>query len=703
MTRHSETSSSVSASAHTTVSVSSGSAHADSSVTSPQRQASGRPVFPFTALIGQDRMKRALVLNAINPRLGGVLIRGEKGTAKSTAVRALAGLLPEIEVVVGCHYGCDPTSPDDWCADCLERAEPLPTAASLPKASRRVPIVNLPVGATEDRLTGTIDIEQAIAHGRRRFEPGLLAAAHRGILYVDEVNLLNDHLVDVLLDVAAMGTNYVEREGISLSHPAQLILVGTMNPEEGDLRPQLLDRFALAVEVQGLDDRAERAEVVRRRIAFEGDPLGFVERWRGAEDEERQRILAARDLLPSVIVDDRMLDLITHLCTDFQVDGLRGDIVMYKTAATLAAYAGRRRVTEEDVRDAAELALLHRRRRQPFEQPRMDPADLDRSIENHRDQNPPPPPLESPPSEAAPPDQQESETPSQSAAEEQVVAASDPYAVRSLAPAAPARQDRPSRAGKRSRVRSQTGQGAYVRAKSAGPETRDLALDATLRAAAPHQRRRREASPDGPALLVRSADLHEKVRETRAGNVILFAVDASGSMAARRRMAAAKQAVLSLLLDAYQKRDRVGLIAFRGAQAELLLPPTTSVDLAERRLQSLPTGGRTPLGHALQVGMLAFERHHANHPEDVPLLLVVSDGRANVAVGSGDPKSELLALAGEVRARGIESVVVDTETGAMRVGLCRPLSEALGATYLPIEQLRAGALVHAARVGLGRA
>jgi magnesium chelatase subunit D len=662
----------------------------------------GRPVFPFTALIGQERMKRALLLNAINPRLGGVLIRGEKGTAKSTAVRALASLLPEIDVVVGCHYGCDPASPDDWCADCMDRAH-SGQSAPLPTAARRVPIVNLPVGATEDRLTGTIDIEEAISQGRRRFEPGLLAAAHRGILYVDEVNLLNDHLVDVLLDVAAMGTNYVEREGISLSHPAQLILVGTMNPEEGDLRPQLLDRFALAVEVQGLDDRAERAEVVRRRIAFENDPVGFMERWGAAEDDERQRILAARALLPSVALSDQMLDLITHLCTDFQVDGLRADIVMYKTAVTLAAYAGRARVQEEDVRDAAELALLHRRRRQPFEQPRMDPGDLDRSIENHRSQPPPEP--EPDVANTPPVDRSDQPAPPESptASHEQVVAAGDPYAVRNLAPAAPARQDRASRAGKRSRVRSKDGQGAYVRARPAGPETRDLALDATVRAAAPHQRRRRERRPDGPALLVDGSDLHEKVRETRAGNVILFAVDASGSMAARRRMAAAKQAVLSLLLDAYQKRDRVGLISFRGSRAELLLPPTTSVDLAERRLQSLPTGGRTPLGHALQVGLLAFGRHLANHPEDVPLLLVVSDGRANVAIGSGDPAAELMTLAGEIRARGIESVVVDTESGQLRVGLCRPLSEALGAAYLPLEQLRAGELLRAANIGLGRA
>src|SRR5689334_12271764 len=463
-------------------------------------------------------MKRALVLNAINPRLGGVLIRGEKGTAKSTAVRALAGLLPEIEVVVGCHYGCDPARPDDWCADCLERQAPLPTAL------RRVPIVNLPVGATEDRLTGTIDIEQAIAQGRRRFEPGLLAAAHRGILYVDEVNLLNDHLVDVLLDVAAMGTNYVEREGISLSHPAQLILVGTMNPEEGDLRPQLLDRFALAVEVAGIDDRGARAEVVRRRIAFEDDPIGFVERWAAEEAAERERILTARDLLPSVVVDDRMLDLITHLCTDFQVDGLRGDIVMYKTAATLAAYAGRGRVLEEDVRDAAELALLHRRRRRPFEQPRLDPGDLDRSIDQHRNESRPPDSAE----QSAPPDNRQSadapEPPEHESSSDgrpdQMIAAGDPYAVRTLQ-VEPSRRETPKRTGRRSRVRTKNGQGAYVRATPAPENTTDLALDATVRAAAPHQQRRRAAAPDGPALRVRAGDLHQKVRETRAANVIL--------------------------------------------------------------------------------------------------------------------------------------------------------------------------------------
>lgn len=673
-----------------------------------------RPIFPFTALVGQGLMKRALILNAVNPKLGGVLIRGEKGTAKSTAVRALANVLPEIEVVVGCRYGCGPSVPDEWCEECAEREAPLPIA------ERQVPIVNLPVGATEDRLTGTLDLEEAISRGTRRFEPGLLAAANRGILYVDEVNLLNDHLVDVLLDAAAMGMNYVEREGMSLAHPARFILVGTMNPEEGDLRPQLLDRFALAVEVEGLPVRAERAEVVRRRIAFESDPALFAERWRAEEEAERVRILAARALLPSVVVDDQMLDLIAHLCADFQVDGLRADIVMYKTAATLAAYAGRHRANEEDVRDAAELALPHRRRRRPFEQPRLDPGDLDRSMQQHRDERdrelesaeppaqsadaPDAPDAEGRDGEAPEPhgDAPEPEGDPREAPNEQVVAAGDPYAIPMLA-APPTRDKQPKRSGRRSRAQSRTTSGQYVSATPAKDLVRDLALDATIRAAAPYQPRRRASEPDGPALKLRRTDLQQKVRERKAGNLILFAVDASGSMAARGRMAAAKQAVLSLLLDAYQKRDRIGLISFRGPRADLLLPPTNSVDLAERRLQTLPTGGRTPLVHALQLGLTTFDRHRESHPEDVPLMLLVSDGRANVPLGSGNASAEAHALAGEIRARGIHTIVVDTETGPIRMGMCRALSESLGGRYLPIEQLQAGDLLSAIRSSVGRA
>jgi Mg-chelatase subunit ChlI len=300
---------------------------------------SGRPVYPFTAIVGQDRMRLALLLHAVDPHLGGVLIRGEKGTAKSTAVRALANLLPSAQAVAGCPFGCDPRDPANACESCSSL---LVTAAGVETVERMVPVVELPVGATEDRLLGTLDLERAIQTGERHFEPGLLARANRGILYVDEVNLLGDHLVDGLLDAAAMGRNYVEREGISFSHPATFMLIGTMNPEEGDLRPQLLDRFALVVQVSSLTDPAQRAEVVRRRIAFERDPMAFISDQTAGEEAERDRLSRARALLPSVQVPESMLDLIVRICAAFEVDGLRGDLAIYRAAAALAAYEGRK-------------------------------------------------------------------------------------------------------------------------------------------------------------------------------------------------------------------------------------------------------------------------------------------------------------------------------------------------------------------------
>ena len=351
------------------------------------------PWFPFTAIVGQETMKRALLLNTINPKIGGVLIRGKKGTAKSTAVRSLAALLPEVTVVQGCPYSCLPEARQGLCQWCGAGGP------EAPSVSHQVRIVDLPVGATEDRLVGSLDIEQAIKTGAKSFEPGLIATAHRGILYIDEVNLLNDHLVDVLLDAAAMGRNYVEREGISVSHAAEFILVGTMNPEEGDLRPQLLDRFGLAVEVDGALEPVDRREVVRRRITFEADAYGFMEQWQEAERKERERLLRSRKLLPQVKVGDDILELITDICAEYQVDGLRGDIVMYKTASTIAAYEGRTQVTVEDVREAAQMALLHRQRRQPFQQPHLVTEQLDSMIQEyqnrshnreHQDHNPGP-------------------------------------------------------------------------------------------------------------------------------------------------------------------------------------------------------------------------------------------------------------------------------------------------------------------------
>ncbi|MEJ5240583.1 MAG: ATP-binding protein [Anaerolineales bacterium] len=335
-------------------------------------------IFPFTAIVNQERMKRALILNAVDTRIGGVLIRGERGTAKSTAARALAALLPKVKVVQDCRFGCDPDRPTTWCTECRERAA---RGESLPVTERPIPFINLPVSATEDRVVGTLDIEQAIQKGERHFEPGVLAAANRGLLYIDEVNLLDDHVVDVLLDSAAMGMNIVEREGISFTHPARFILVGTMNPEEGELRPQLLDRFALSVDIVGVRDPRARAMIIERNLAFERDPEAFRREWQPKEDELSQQIARARELVDRVTYTTRDLLTIAALTSSLNVDGHRADLVILKAARAHAAFEGRTRINERDIALAAELALPHRIKRTPFQQAEITSEQLQERIE----------------------------------------------------------------------------------------------------------------------------------------------------------------------------------------------------------------------------------------------------------------------------------------------------------------------------------
>jgi Mg-chelatase subunit ChlI len=322
-------------------------------------------IYPFTAIVGQERMRRALVLNAVDPRIGGVLIRGERGTAKSTAARSLAALLPSVRVVSDCRFGCDPDSTATLCTECRERLE---RGEQLPVTTRQISFINLPVSATEDRVVGTLDIEAAIQHGERHFEPGVLAAANRGLLYIDEVNLLDDHVVDVLLDAAAMGMNIVEREGISFIHPARFILVGTMNPEEGDLRPQLLDRFALSVEIHGIRDARERVMIMERNLAFENSPADFADQWQPKERELSDQIEAARRLVDRVSYSSRDLLSIASLTASLQVDGHRPDLVILKAARAQAAFEGRLAIGARDIALAAELALPHRLKHSHFQQ-----------------------------------------------------------------------------------------------------------------------------------------------------------------------------------------------------------------------------------------------------------------------------------------------------------------------------------------------
>ena len=682
-------------------------------------QLNGEPSFPFTAIVGQTAMKRALLLNTVNPKIGGVLIRGKKGTAKSTAVRSLAALLPEVTVLQGCPYSCSPEARQGLCQWCESGAN------DNPPVSHQVRIVDLPVGASEDRLVGSLDIEQAIKTGGKSFEPGLIAAAHRGILYIDEVNLLNDHLVDVLLDASAMGRNYVEREGISVSHSAEFILVGTMNPEEGDLRPQLLDRFGLAVEVDGIMPSEERREVVRRRIAYETDPHAFMAGWLEEERKEREKLLRSRELLSQVTVGEDILGLITDICAEYQVDGLRGDIVMYKTASTIAAYAGRTEVDVEDVREAAQMALLHRQRRQPFQQPHLVTEQLDNMLEDFQNQsrNREPDDRDSSASDDRgdddsdpsglddqddqldndEPDNDDSDLGGGRPPQEQQFEVGDPYSVQSILLPPPDRRERQS-SGRRATTVSGSSAGRYVRAQVPQGKVTDLALDATLRAAAPNQLRRKGSVPDAaeadtPAVIIEPWDVREKIRETKTGSLILFIVDASGSMGAQRRMVAVKGAVLSLLLDAYQRRDRVALISFRGTGAELLLPPTNSVDLAQLYLQDMPTGGRTPLSRGLYLALETLETERLKDRNVLPLVVLLSDGRANVSLDGGatQPGEEAKGLASLFEEKRLPSVVIDTELDFIKLALARPLAEAMGARYLKLDDLRADSLADAIR------
>ena len=627
--------------------------------------------YPFSAIVGQEDLKLALLLNAISPEVGGVLVRGEKGTAKSTAVRALARLLPPIRVISGCPYSCDPESQNPECP-----AGPHPEDASW--EWRPVRLAELPVGASTDRLTGTLDIERALTQGEKAFEPGILASAHRGILYVDEVNLLSDHLVDLLLDVAAMGVNHVEREGVSVRHPSRFILVGTMNPEEGELRPQLLDRFGVTVEVSGNLDMDERVEIVRRRLRYETDPEDFATEWATADRELSRSIEEARGGLPAVHLPEETLHKIAAVCTHLGVDGLRGDLVTAKAARALAAWEARGVVATEDVRRAALLALPHRRRRSPFEATGIDPEELESLLPD--DPDPDPPGAGSPPPDGTGGRGSTPEEPSEtrSGFGERTFSATEGFE--------PARLEVPEKGsggplGRRSRVVGDHGH--PVGDREAGETSEDIALAATVRSAAPHQRAR---GRDEAGLVLRREDLRTNLREGREGNLVLFVVDASGSMAARSRMAAVKGAVLSLLTDAYQRRDKVGLVSFRGEGARVLLPPTSGVELAVSRLADLPTGGRTPLAAGLEKAAEILMRERTREKERRPLILVLTDGRTTAGP---DPRAAAAAL----RRLGISSVVVDTEEGYVRLGMAAALAEALGARCLRLEELRADALV----------
>ena len=607
------------------------------------------PGYPFSAIVGHDRLRLALVLCAVRPEIGGVLIRGEKGTAKSTAVRGLAQVLAAVD-----------------------------SESSL---------VELPIGATEDRVVGSLDLQRVLRDGEHAFSPGLLARAHGGVLYVDEVNLLHDHLVDVLLDAAAMGRVHIERDGISHSHEAKFVLIGTMNPEEGELRPQLLDRFGLTVDVHASRDVDVRTDVIRARMAFEADPAGFTAAYAAQDADLARRIAAARATVGGVQLPDNELRRIAALCAAFDVDGMRADLVVARTAVAHAAWRGSSVVEEEDIRVAAELALPHRRRRDPFDDPGLDPQQLDDAMAASQEQTgePDPQPDPEPPgdgggasvdgSEQAQPQGNSSSTTRPSAAPSGVFRTRT-LVVPGVGEGAP---------GRRSRARNRTG--TPVSSTAEPGEGHGLHVFATLLATARSQRRPGRPRPE-------PEDVRRAIREGREGNLVIFCVDASGSMAARDRMSAVSGAALSLLRDAYQRRDKVAVITFRGQDAAVLLPPTSSVHIAGRRLARFDTGGKTPLAQGLLAARDLVVREKARDRARRCLVVVLTDGRAT---GGPDPLGRARTAAARLVAEGAAAVVVDCETSFVRLGLAEELARHLDAPAVRLSQLRADSLTAVVR------
>jgi magnesium chelatase subunit D len=633
----------------------------------------GAPRFPLTAILAQDDLVTALLLCAVDPGLGGVLVRGERGTAKTTAVRALAALLPEQDVAVGCPYGAAP-------------GEACPCEVQHDGVARRgAPMVELPLGATLERVVGALDVRRALIAGEAVFEPGLLAAAHRGVLYADEVNLLPDAAVDVLLDVAASGVNVVERDGQSVRHAARFLLVGTMNPEEGELRPQLLDRFGLGIEVHAPADPPVRTEVVRRRLRFDADPAAFVAGHAGEEAALARRLTAARDALPGVALPDRQLVRITTLCARLGVDGLRADLACTRAALALAALDGADEVQDHHVERAATLALTHRLRRDPLAPPPSSQTVSDALADQDAEGAPEPEP--EPPSDGGPSDggpsgdggaDPDASGPSGDGSAQHAPAGpsgdagGDAERRPSPAPVDPAADVPPPPISLDARRRGEAAAGRRARAKGTGVvvDARhgddDIAILPTLIAAR------------GGA--VRPHHLRSALREGRQGALVVLCVDASGSMGARKRMALVKGTALALLGDAYQRRDRVALVTFRGTGAQLALAPTGAIDHAAAALQTLPTGGRTPIAAGLLLAADVVRRERLREPDRAAVVVLVSDGRAN----AGDDPARAAA---QLARQDVHLVVVDGEQGHVRLGGARRIAAAAApkSTILPLD------------------
>lgn len=588
-------------------------------------------IFPFTAVVGQELMKKALLINAIDPAIGGVLVKGDKGTGKSTAVRALADLLLKRRVVEDCPFNCHPENLRIMCKSCQERYE---RDGKLPWTERKMEIIDMPLSATEDMVVGAIDIKRALKEGIKALEPGILARANRNILYIDEVNLLDDHLVNILLDAAAMGVNIVEREGISLYHPARFILIGTMNPEEGNLRPQILDRFGLCVEVKALSSKEDRLKVMEYRREFDSDPWKFEERFNDKQKTLRERIVNAQLSVPQISISQDMVEKIVEITTSLGIKTHRADIVMEKTAKALAGFSGRDYVTEEDIKEAALLALSHRMRQQPFEKGATSPRerietilqaktkeevfDFDRDAEKRKD------------------------------------------ILKLDATSHVQGRDFPKVEGER---------GLYVKARES-KNPRSIAIGATLR----------KAVRETGKLEVLPEHFMEKVRTSKGEALYIILLDSSSSMRVEKKIRFAKTLAWLLLKQSYEKKNRVAFLAFRGDDAQVLVPPTSDFARMEDALKELPTGGKTPLTPALYKSFQMAKKETKGRPT----VILISDGKGNVFI-KNSIEEDIRFLS--TFADGIDLVAVDAESRNRSIGMLEDIARTFNAPHFYLEDV----------------